>query len=291
MLDLRNNPGGSLEAAIGVADKFLKKNQDVLITKGRIASANHSYPALKGTQGPLYPMVVLINGGSASASEIVAGAIQDHDRGLIVGETSFGKGLVQTAFPLSHGAGLALTTAKWYTPSGRLIQRDYVHKSFYDYYYGVPKETVPTEVSHTDSGREVYGGGGITPDVKIDIPQLNKFQTLLLSKSSFFLFVRIYNVSHSATAKSFEVNETVLTEFRHFLNSNQIEYEEADFRDSLDFIKREIEYEYYLARVGSEEAQRVHLEGDPQIAKALQVLPQAKALLGTASKAMARTQK
>ena len=290
VLDLRNNPGGSLEAAIGVADKFLKRNQDVLITKGRIASANHSYPALKGTQGPLYPMVVLINGGSASASEIVAGAIQDHDRGLIVGETSFGKGLVQTAFPLSHGAGLALTTAKWHTPSGRLIQRDYAHKSFFDYYYGVPKETAPTEVTHTDSGREVYGGGGIAPDVKIEIPPLNKFQTLLLSKSSFFLFVRMYNVNHSAADKSFEVTEAVLTEFRHFLNSNQIEFEEADFQDNLNFIKREIRYEYYLARVGSEEAQKVRLDGDPQIAKALEVLPQAKALLSHASKAIGRAQ-
>ncbi|PYV39895.1 MAG: S41 family peptidase [Acidobacteria bacterium] len=291
VLDFRNNPGGSLEAAIGVADKFLKKDQDVLITKGRIASANHSYPALKGTEGPPYPMVVLINGGSASASEIVAGAIQDHDRGLIVGETSFGKGLVQTAFPLSHGAGLALTTAKWYTPSGRLIQRDYVHKSFYDYYYGAPKEAAPTEVTHTDSGRQVFGGGGIAPDVKIAIPQLNKFQTLLLSKSAFFLFVRIYNVSHSATNKPFEVNEALLTEFRHFLNSNQIEYEESDFHDNFNFIKREIQYEYYLARLGSEEAQKVRLDGDPQVAKALEVLPQAKALLTNAGKPVANNQK
>ena len=287
VLDLRTNPGGYLQAAIAVADRFLKNGQDVLVTKGRIASANHRYPAPKGTDGPFFPMVVLINNGSASASEIVAGAIQDHDRGLIVGETSFGKGLVQTVFPLSQGAGVSLTTAKWYTPSGRLIQRDYANKSFYDYYYGKGKETKPTEIKYTDSGREVYGGGGIIPDVKVEIPKLNKFQTLLLSKYSFFTFVRSYNVSHSEAEKDLEVGDTILNEFRHFLNSNKIEFDEADFIANLDFLKREIKYEYVLARFGLEDSQKVRLEGDPQVAKALEVLPQAKALFLNARKVMA----
>ena len=287
ILDLRSNPGGYLQAAIAVSDKFLKNGQDVLITKGRISSANHRYPASKGTEGPYYPMVVLINSGSASASEIVAGAIQDHDRGLIVGETSFGKGLVQTVFPLSQGAGVSLTTAKWYTPSGRLIQRDYAHKSYYDYYYNKGKEMAPTEIKYTDSGREVFGGGGIAPDVKVEVPKLNKFQTLLLSKSYIFTFVRNYNVSHSALDRGFEVNDTIFNDFRHFLNSNEVTYQETEFSENFDFIKRQIKYEYFLARFTQEEAQKVLLEGDPQIGKALEVLPQAKALYQNAKKVMA----
>jgi carboxyl-terminal processing protease len=288
VLDLRNNPGGALNAAIGVADKFLKKDQDVLVTRGRIAAANHSYPASTGAQEPFYPMVVLINGGSASASEIVAGAIQDHDRGLIVGETSFGKGLVQTAFPLSHGAGLALTTGRWYTPSGRLIQRDYSHRSFYDYYNNVGEKAAPTEIKHTDRGREVFGGGGINPDVRISIPPLNSLQTLLLSRSSFFLFVRNYNAGHSATNKALSVDDGLLAQFRSFLGSNQVPYSETEFSENLDFVKREIEYEYDLAQFGPEEAQRVRLEGDPQLLKGLDSLPQAKALFQQTSKELAR---
>lgn len=287
VLDLRNNPGGALNAAIGVADKFLRKDQDVLVTRGRIAAANHSYPASTGAQGPFYPMVVLINAGSASASEIVAGAIQDHDRGLIVGETSFGKGLVQTAFPLSHGAGLALTTGRWYTPSGRLIQRDYSHRSFYDYYYNVGEKPAPTETKHTDNGRTVFGGGGINPDVRISNSPFNSFQTLLLSRSAFFLFVRGYNASHAEIHKALEVDDPLLTDFRGFLSSSQIPYAEAEFTSNLDFIKREIVYEYDLAQFGPEEAQRVHLEGDPQAIKALDALPQAKALVQQASKELA----
>jgi len=290
VLDLRNNPGGALNAAIGVADKFLKKDQDVLVTRGRISAANHSYPAVLGAQSPFYPMVVLINSGSASASEIVAGAIQDHDRGLIVGETSFGKGLVQTAFPLSHGAGLALTTGRWYTPSGRLIQRDYNHRSFYDYYNNVGQKSAPTEIKHTDSGREVFGGGGINPDVRISIPPLDSFQTLLLSRSTFFLFVRSYNASHSGVEKPLEVDDTLLSDFRGFLSSNQIPFGEAQFSGNLDFIKREIVYEYDLAKFGPEEAHRIHLEGDPQAIKALDSLRQAKALMQHASKELASRQ-
>jgi carboxyl-terminal processing protease len=288
ILDLRGNPGGYLQAAIAVADKFLKSGQSVLVTKGRLASANHQYPAPRGTDSSKFPMVVLINSGSASASEIVAGAIQDHDRGLILGETSFGKGLVQTVFPLSQGAGVSLTTAKWYTPSGRLIQRDYAHKSFYDYYYNKGKDTQPTEIKTTDSGREVYGGGGITPDIKMEIPKPNRFQTLLLSKSTFFQFVRGYNAAHLTYDKEFRTEEPLLSEFRTFLATKNIEFEEADFAANLDFIKRQIRYEYVLAHTGQEEAQKVFLEGDVQVSKALEVLPEARALFQNA-KRMAAT--
>src|SRR6201999_636022 len=144
-------------------DKFLRKGQVIVSHHGR-ASAERVYRAAHGNSGKEYPLVVLVNRGTASAAEIVAGAIQDHDRGLIVGETTFGKGLVQTVYPLSENTGLALTTAKYYTPSMRLIQRDYSNISLYDYYFNRESDDNENNANHevklTDSGRTVYGGGG-----------------------------------------------------------------------------------------------------------------------------------
>src|SRR6266511_4240057 len=153
VLDLRNNPGGLLSEGVGVADKFLRKGQVIVSHHGRNSSEKR-YVATHGNGGKEYPLVVLVNRGTASAAEIVAGAIQDHDRGLIAGETTFGKGLVQTVYPLANDTGLALTTAKYYTPSGRLIQRDYSNVSLYDYYYNRDKidQTADREVKLTDSG-------------------------------------------------------------------------------------------------------------------------------------------
>src|ERR1700724_759938 len=168
IIDLRNNGGGLLNQAVGMCDMFLDKNELVVSHRGR-ASQERRYYALRGNQGIEVPLIVLINGQSASASEIVAGSIQDHDRGLIVGETSFGKGLVQTQYPLSEDTALLLTTARYYTPSGRLIQRDYKNISLYDYHYN-PQPPKKPEVKLTDSGRQVYGGGGITPDDVVAIP-------------------------------------------------------------------------------------------------------------------------
>src|SRR3954454_23876493 len=166
VLDLRQNPGGLLDAAVGVADHFLDKGQMIVYTKGRTPDSEQNYLAPGKHNKTDMPLVVVVNRGSASASEIVAGAIQDHDRGMVVGETTFGKGLVQTVYPLSENTGLALTTAKYYTPSGRLIQREYEGVSLYDYYYSRDdeKNAMPAntnkEVKVTDSGRTVYGGGG-----------------------------------------------------------------------------------------------------------------------------------
>src|SRR5947209_4607252 len=155
ILDLRGNPGGLLNEGVGVADKFLKKGQVIVSHRGR-SSPERTYKAAHGNGGKDYPLVVLVNRGTASAAEIVSGAIQDHDRGLIVGEVTFGKGLVQTVYPLSENTGLALTTAKYYTPSGRLIQRDYSNISLYDYYYNRDQtdgaNTANREVKLTDSG-------------------------------------------------------------------------------------------------------------------------------------------
>src|SRR5579862_1509247 len=187
VLDLRQNPGGLLSEGVGVADKFLKKGQLIVSHHGR-SSPEKRYTATHGDGGKEYPLVVLVNRGTASAAEIVAGAIQDHDRGLIVGETTFGKGLVQTVYPLAENTGLALTTARYYTPSGRLIQRDYTNVSLYDYYFERDADnnnTANREVKLTDSGRTVYGGGGITPDKMIAPIKTNHFQDTVLQHYAF----------------------------------------------------------------------------------------------------------
>jgi carboxyl-terminal processing protease len=297
ILDLRDNPGGYLQAAIAVADKFLKIGQSVLVTKGRITSSNQEYQSPKGSGDKLFPLVVLINKGSASASEIVAGAIQDHDRGLLVGETTFGKGLVQTVFPLSQGTGVSLTTAHWYTPSGRLIQREYSNRSYIDYYYG--KERINsrpgeesaeprTKIYYTDSGRKVYGGGGIAPDVIIKSLKLNQFQSQLLSKGAIFSFVRTYNPSHPKVDENFQVTPQILGDFESHLQDQEVTYEKDLLVENIEFIKRRISYEYFLSRMGPIKAQKVYLEGDLQFQKALELLPQAKSLYHDDSKVMVK---
>src|SRR5437764_4248469 len=221
VLDLRQNPGGLLNEGVGVADKFLRKGQLIVSHHGR-SSPEKRYTAAHGNGGKEYPLVVLVNRGTASAAEIVAGAIQDHDRGLIVGETTFGKGLVQTVYPLAENTGLALTTARYYTPSGRLIQRDYSNLSLYDYYYNRESEenNANHEIKLTDSGRTVYGGGGITPDVKLAQVKSNKFQDTLLQHYAFFNFAKRYVIAHKVT-QSFDVDEQVLQDFHKFIDEEK----------------------------------------------------------------------
>src|SRR4051794_35276263 len=209
VLDLRQNPGGLLSEGVGVADKFLKKGQVIVSHHGR-SSPEKVYRASHGSTQS-FPVVVLVNRGTASAAEIVAGAIQDHDRGLIVGENTFGKGLVQTVYPLSENTGLALTTARYYAPSGRLIQREYTGVSLYDYYYNREdakneKNNPNREVKTTDSGRTVYGGGGISPDVKLQTPKQNPFQDRLIQHYAFFNFGKRFILNHQVT-KNFVVDD------------------------------------------------------------------------------------
>jgi len=185
ILDMRGNPGGLLNEAVAVGDMFLDKNQLIVSHHGR-TSPERRYYAVRGNQGVTVPLVILVNNNSASATEIVSGAVQDHDRGLIVGETTFGKGLVQTVTGLSENTGLALTTARYYTPSGRLIQRDYKSVSLYEYHYERKVPDHPTEVKLTDSGRQVTGGGGITPDIVVPAPKLTKFEQLLYRNDVFW---------------------------------------------------------------------------------------------------------
>src|SRR5579863_2446640 len=271
ILDLRQNPGGLLNEGVGVADKFLHKGQLIVSHHGR-ASSEKRYTATHGNAGKDYPLVVLVNRGTASAAEIVAGAIQDHDRGLIVGETTFGKGLVQTVYPLSENTGLALTTAKYYTPSGRLIQRDYTGVSLYDYYYnreGEENGAANKEVKLTDSGRTVYGGGGITPDVKIPTPKTNRFQDTLLIHYAFFNFAKHYTITHHPS-KNFEVDDAVLQDFRKFLDDQKVPYTEAELGQVNEWVKSNIKTEILIDAFGQEEGMKARAETDPQVVKALE---------------------
>ncbi len=289
ILDLRQNPGGLLSEGVGVADRFLRKGQVIVSHHGR-NSAEKVYHATHGNGGKEYPLVVLVSRGTASAAEIVAGAIQDHDRGLIAGETTFGKGLVQTVYPLSENTGLALTTAKYYTPSGRLIQRDYNGISLYDYYYGreeSPESEANREVRLTDSGRTVYGGGGITPDVKLTPVKSNKFQETLLQKYAFFNFSKHYIAIHKSIGRDFVVDEQVLQEFRRFLDEQKVPFTESELAENLDWVKSSIKAELFVNQFGQESGLRVQAEADPWVNKALDLLPQAGQLADNARKIIA----
>ncbi|HUJ41131.1 MAG TPA: S41 family peptidase [Candidatus Acidoferrales bacterium] len=293
VLDLRNNPGGLLNEGVAVADMFLDKNQLIVSHHGR-ASAERRYYALRGNGGVRVPLVVLINGQSASASEIVAGAIQDHDRGLIVGDTSFGKGLVQTVYNLSEGTGLFLTTARYYTPSGRLIQRDYKTTSLWDYHYNRKVPEKPTEIKFTDGGRQVTGGGGITPDVVVAAPKFTSFQTLLFRHRVLLPyevgvgdFVIFYLSQNPTVTKDFTVDDAVINEFRRFLAKEKIEYSESELAENMDWIKHRIKQELFLSVFGQAQAYKVELDNDVQLQRAVEELPEARALYDNTRKLLA----
>jgi carboxyl-terminal processing protease len=292
IIDLRNNGGGLLNQAVGMCDMFLDKNELVVSHRGR-SSPERPYYAVRGNQGIEVPLIVLVNGQSASASEIVSGAIQDHDRGLIVGETSFGKGLVQTQFPLSENTALLLTTARYYTPSGRLIQRDYKNETLYDYHYN-PKPPQAPEVKLTDTGRQVYGQGGITPDVAAAAPKPDDFEQLLERRGVFYPlpqsvgdFVRYYLGEKPDITKDFVVDDAVLAQFRKYLGEQHITFLESDIQQNLPWLKWEIKREVFTTVFGLNDGYRVALENDPQLDKAIASIPQAKALYANARKIVA----
>jgi carboxyl-terminal processing protease len=287
ILDLRSNPGGLLNEAVNMSDKFLQKGQIVVSQRGR-AFPDQVYRAAHGEDGTdKYPIVVLVNRNTASAAEIVSGALQDHDRALIVGETTFGKGLVQTVFQVSENTGLALTTYHYYTPSGRLIQRSYDGVSLYDYYYvrddAKKADKSNTEVKLTDSGRTVYGGGGITPDEKVDSGifdplNYNRFQNSLLTHYAFFDFSKHYVATHPAIPHDFVVDDAVLAQFKDFLKANQIDYTDADIAAVQDWVKASIKAELFTSQFGQLEGLKVRAQADPEIAKAITFMPEAMAL-------------
>jgi carboxyl-terminal processing protease len=290
VIDLRNNPGGLLSQAVDVCDHLLSKGQGIVSQRGR-AYPDQNYTATHGNGGKTFPIVVLVNRGTASAAEIVSGALQDHDRALIVGETTFGKGLVQTVYNLKENTGLALTTYHYYTPSGRLIQRNYSGVSLYDYYYNhagaEPTDSTNREVKMTDSGRTVYGGGGITPDEKIESPKSNRFQDVLLIRDVFFKFAPLYVSTHTVSP-NFQVDAPVMDEFKKYLTSQDIEYTDADISGVQDWLKTRIKEKIVTIQFGQLQGLRTLADWDPEIQKALTFLPEAQALEEHAHQVMAQ---
>ncbi len=288
LLDLRENPGGLLSQAVDVCDHLLAKGQTIVSQRGR-AYPDVNYVATHGNGGKTFPIVVLVNRDTASAAEIVSGALQDHDRALIVGETTFGKGLVQTVYNLSENSGLALTTYHYYTPSGRLIQRNYAGVSLYDYFNhagALPANSSNREVKFTDSGRTVYGGGGITPDEKIATPPATPFQDTLGYKQVFFHFAPVYVATHTID-KNFAVDDAVLSDFEKFLTSQGIDWTQADIDGASGWIKSHIKQQIVTIAFGEQVGLRVIADWDPEIEKALTYMPEAQALETNAHKVLA----
>jgi carboxyl-terminal processing protease len=299
ILDLRRNGGGSFPQSIAITDEFLPEGALVVSIKGRNKAYNKEFSAAKNGQYEHIPLVILINRGSASASEIVSGAVMDHDRGLIVGEESWGKGLVQTVFPLGEKLALALTTAKYYTPSGRSIQRDYGHIEDYMLLKKAPEDE--REVKYTDKGRKVLGQGGITPDYQVT-SGLAPLTAELLIKGAFFGYARKF-VGHQtglskdyalprggknadtlaepsvASARKFSVDARVVEDFKEYLRLNKIAFDEAKFEEAGEQIRRELEREVVSSLWGIEAGAKAYLKTDAVVLKALEVMPEAARLL------------
>ncbi len=299
VLDLRDNPGGPLDQAIAVANRFLKRGQMIVETRGRIPNIDESYPATE--QGDVTtPLIVLVNRNSASASEIVAGAIQDHDRGLVVGETTFGKALVQSVYRISNGAGLALTTGRYYTPSGRMIQRPW--DGTFDEYLTytqrdqeAPREHDADELKYTDAGRKVYSGGGIEPDHFFPGPtegfSPSRFSRGLLNRGYFVGFAERFTAEGDArpasasaashkVARGWSVTDGMLEEFAQYLADQRVRVDQAALTADAAFIRAMIKYEVDLDLFGVEEARRHLSRVDPQAQFALQYFSQAAQLPG-----------
>tara|TARA_Y100000588_G_scaffold394689_1_gene516606 strand:- start:733 stop:2316 length:1584 start_codon:yes stop_codon:yes gene_type:complete len=290
ILDLRGNRGGLLSQGVYVSGKFIERGQTVVSHHGR-SSTERVYKAQTGNGNVLYPMVVMVNCDSASASEIVAGALQDHDRALIIGTNTFGKGLVQTVYPMSQSSGLALTTARYYTPSGRLIQRRYDNLSLYSYYASPCSqqyEPATDQVRLTDKGRTVYGGGGITPDFKLEDQKFNDFQTKLRRNYAFTNFAQEYTLARPNLAPGWEPDENTIAIFQKFLEKEKIVFATTDLIENESFIKRFVKREIYVSAYDLDEGNKVYYRLDPDVQKALGILPAARSLLEDGERVVAK---
>lgn len=299
VFDLRSNPGGALDQAIKISNRFLPKGDLIVYTRGRVANSDQDYRATETSDYTNLPMIVLTNRNSASASEIVSGALQDHDRALIVGETTFGKALVQSVYRISQGAGLSVTTARYYTPSGRLIQRPW-DGTFDEYLSYTSREQDPNKVHSaadlklTDGGRKVYSGGGVEPDRRMDGPVDGftpaRFTRMLYNRQLFDTFAQRFSRKGDtrfppSTSKerheleaNFTVSDAMLQEFRDMLVRMRVEIDETAWQKDAEFLRAMIRYEIDLDLFGGAEAKR-HLSAvDPQVKYALTLFPEAQKL-------------
>lgn len=288
IFDLRGNSGGYLEQAVRVSDKFIPEGNRLVFTRGRDPESEKSYYSSDHGTYPDLPLIVLISHGSASASEIVAGAVQDLDRGLVVGARSFGKGLVQTPIPFSDGSLVRLTTARYYTPSGRLIQRSY-ENGLSDYYmdaYSDSSDVVidsTSDVYYTKSGRKVYGGGGIEPDVKLEPAYFTRLGARMMNQRLYFEYATDYAGKHPELGvdfdvflDDFEVSDEMMAQFRGLAEAKDIEVVESDWEKDMPYFRNLIKAE--LAQIlfnGRIYYYRVRMQGDEQVKEALTLFPQA----------------
>ena len=294
LLDLRDNPGGPLDQAIRVANRFLRRGDMIVYTRGRVPNSDQDYRATEAPTSEQLPVVVLVNRNSASAAEIVAGALQDHDRAYLVGETTFGKALVQSIYRISQGAGLALTTARYYTPSGRLIQRPW-DGSFDEYLtYSLreqaAREHAPADLKYTDAGRKVFSGGGVEPDQRISGPvegfNPTRFGRSLYGRQAFANYAELYSAegdtrvqlagkNRKLVQRAFEVSDAMIEDFQAFLVAQGVRVDEAAFAQDREFIRAMIRYEIDVALFSIEEARRHLVAKDPQAQFALSAFPEA----------------
>jgi carboxyl-terminal processing protease len=303
LLDLRENPGGPLDQAIAVSNRFLERDQVIVSTRGRVRDSDAVYKATRQGDYTDLPLVVLVNRQSASASEIVTGAVQDHDRGVVVGETTFGKALVQSVYPIANGAGLALTTGRYYTPSGRMIQRPW-DGSFDDYMLYTQRDQDaarphrPEDMKLTDGQRPVYSGGGIEPDHFVPGPidgfNPSAFARMLRSRQAFVGFAERFtkegdnrpgarSAATHRVAPGWAVTDAMVDEFREFLRAERVTIDEAAFSADLSFIKAMIHYEVDIDLFGVEEARRSISAIDPQLQAALGHFDEAQSMLEQAA--------
>lgn len=308
ILDLRGNPGGLLDEAIKVSRKFLAPSEKIVEVRGRDEeSSAHTYEVPDNNVPETIPMVVLVDRQTASASEIVAGAVQDHDRALIVGENTFGKGLVQGVFHLWGGTGLVLTTAKYYTPTGRSIQRNYSNVSFYDYYLNRNEDNQAAnngqqhgDALRTDLGRTVYGGGGITPDVEIKAPSVSTrlfygifdfVRQLVAGQIQGFREYRIMECQYKTKLSAEDINHYPITDdllaaFRQYIsNKPQFNMSEERLNANLNYLRAQMRREIITAAYGPEAGDQAYLSDDVQFRKAFESLDRARVLADNARRA------
>jgi carboxyl-terminal processing protease len=300
VFDLRGNPGGALDQAIRVANRFLPRGDLIVYTRGRVPNSDQDYRATENSDYLDIPMVTLVNRNSASASEIVSGALQDHDRSLIVGETTFGKALVQSVYRVSEGAGAAITTARYYTPSGRLIQRPW--DGTFDEYLTYTLREQDANKAHraedlkfTDGGRKVYSGGGVEPDRRFDGPvegfTPTRFARTINARNLFDIFAQRFSrrgdtrIAPSTTSKprdltpEFEVDDAMIAEFKDFVVKSKVKMDEAAWKQDLAFIRAMLRYEIDLDLFGVEVARKNLSKADPQLQFAMTLFPEAEALM------------